>query len=132
MPIGFPPAPSFNLIDGDWLNGLAGGHNLAFANGLIAVGTNQATALQLPDRVAILEIDTAAGGTGVALPAALAGVNIFVINNTANTVVAYPSIANNPVTNAQDTFNNAATSFNLTAHAGFGITCGKNGLWFTN
>lgn len=132
MPIGIAPTTGFQPVDNDWLNGWAGGHNLAFQNGITAVGTNQATALQLPDRVAILEIDTSSGGTGVALPAALQGVNIFIINNTANTVVAYPSIANNPVTNAQDTFNNAAVSFNLTAHAGFGITCGKNGLWFTN
>lgn len=132
MPIGIPPNNGFAEPDGNWLNGLAGGHNLTFKNGITAIGTNQVTAQQLPDRVAVLEIDTSASGTGVALPPALQGMNIFVINNTANSVVGYPSIANNPVTGTQDTFNAAATSFSLTAHAGFGFTCGKDGLWFTN
>ena len=130
--IGFVPTSGFQLIDGDWLNGLAGGHNLTFQNGLTAVGTNQATSLQLADRIAVLEIDTSSASTGVAMPAALQGVAITVINNTANNITVYPQIANNPVTAAQDTFNNAATSYTLNAHTGSGFTSGKNGLWFTN
>lgn len=132
MPIGIVPTTGFQPVDNDWLNGVAGGHNLAFQNGLTAVGNSQATSLQLADRIAVLEIDTSSASTGAALPAALAGVNIFVINNTANNITIYPSIANNPVTGAQDTFNNAATSFTLNAHTGTAFTCGKNGLWFTN
>lgn len=132
MPIGISPTNGFAPVDGQWLLGSAGGHNLLFQNGLTAVGTNQATSLQLADRIAVLEVDTSTASTGVALPPALAGVNIFVINNTANNITVFPSIANNPLTAAQDTFNNAATSFTLNAHSGTGFTCGKNGLWFTN
>lgn len=132
MTIGIAPPNGFATPDGNWLNAMAGGHNLLFQNGLTAIGSSQATSLQLLDRIAILEIDTSSASTGAALPVALAGVNIFVINNTANNITIYPSIANNPVTSAQDTFNNAATSFTLTAHSGTGFTCGKNGLWFTN
>lgn len=132
MAIGEVPLNGFQLVDGTWLSGLAGGHNLLSQNGLTAVGSSQATALQLADRIAVLEIDTSSASTGAALPPALAGVNVFVINNTANNITIYPSIANNPVTSAQDTFNNAATSFTLNAHTGTGFTCGKNGLWFTN
>ncbi len=132
MPIGNVPTTGFQPVDNDWLNGLAGGHNYTFQNGFTAVGTNQATALQLPDRIATLEIDTSSASTGVALPAALQGVNITVINNTANNITVYPSIANNPVTAVQDTFNNAATSYTLNANTGIGFSCGKNGRWFSN
>lgn len=130
--IGTIPHPGFQAIDGDWLNGLAGGHNMIFQNGLTAVGTNQATSLQLADRVAFLEIDTSSASTGAALPAAIAGVNVFVANNTANNIVIYPQILNNPTTSAQDTFNAAQTSFTLNAHTGSAFSCAKNGIWFTN
>lgn len=130
--IGIVPHSGFQAVDGDWLNGFAGGHNYIFQNGLTAVGTNQATSLQMADRISVLEIDTSSSGTGAAMPAAIAGVNITIVNNTANNLVIYPSIANNPTTAAQDTFNNAATSYTLNAHTAQGFTCGKNGLWFSN
>lgn len=130
--IGEIPGTGFQMVDGNWLNGLAGGHNLIAANGLTAVGTNQATSLQLPDRVAVIQVDTSSASTGVALPPALTGVNIFLINNTSNNIVVYPSISNNGVTKAQDTFNSNASSFTLNANTGTGFTCGKNGRWFTN
>lgn len=131
MPIGEVPLDGFQLVDGVWLKGLAGGHNLTFQNGLTAVGTNQATSLQLADRIAAFSIDTSAASTGVALPAALAGVTIFVANNTANNISAFPAIANNPVTSAQDTVNNT-TSATINAHTGTAFTCAKNGSWYTN
>ena len=132
MPIGIVPTTGFQPVDNDWLNGIAGGHNLLFANGLTAIGNSQATSLQLPDRVAIIEIDSSSASTGVAMPAALAGMSIYVINNTGNNITVYPAIANNPATGAQDTFNNAATSFTLNAHTASGFNCGKSGVWFTN
>lgn len=132
MPIGKVPTTGFQPVDNDWLNGFAGGHNYLFQNGLTAVGNSQATALQLLDRVAVLQIDTSSASTGAAMPAALSGVNVFVINNTSNNITIYPSIANNPTTAAQDTFNNNASSFTLNANSGVGFTCGKNGRWFTN
>lgn len=132
MPIGIVPNNGFAEPDGNWLLGLAGGHNLFFQNGLTAVGNSQATALQLADRIAILQIDTSSASTGAALPPALAGVVIYVNNNTANNITMYPSIANNPVTAAQDTFNANATSFTLNANSGSSFVCGKNGRWFTS
>lgn len=130
--IGFSPQPGFNLIDGDWLNGLAGGHNMIFQNGISAAGTNHATSTQLADRIAFLEIDTSSASQGASLPPALAGVQIFVANNTSNNITIFPSIANNPSTGSQDTFNAAATSFTLNANTGQGFTCAKTGVWFTN
>lgn len=130
MAIGFVPGNGFQMVDGNWLNGLAGGHNLLFQNGLTAVGTNQATSLQLADRISFLEIDTSSASTGAALPLALAGVTITVINNTANNITIYPSIANNAAGN-QDTINNT-TSYTLNAHTAQGFTCGKTGVWYSN
>jgi hypothetical protein len=132
MPIGQVPTTGFQPVDNDWLNGMAGGHNYKFQNGLTAIGNSQATSLQLADRIAMLEVDTSSASTGVAMPPALGGVTIYVANNTANNITVYPSIANNPVTAAQDTFNNAATSFTLNAHTLTGFTCIKPGIWFTN
>lgn len=130
--IGTIPGTGFQMVDGQWLNGFAGGHNYIFQNGITAVGTNQATSVQLADRIAVLEIDTSSASTGAAMPAAIAGVNITVANNTGNNITLYPQILNNPATSAQDTFNNAATSYTLNAHTAQGFTCGKNGIWFSN
>lgn len=130
--IGQIPGNGFQMVDGAWLNGLAGGHNLLSQNGLTAVGNSQATSLQMADRLAILQIDTSSASTGAALPSALAGVIIYVNNNTGNNITIYPSIANNPATAAQDTFNNNASSFTLNANTGVSFVCGKNGRWFTS
>jgi hypothetical protein len=132
MAIGITPTTGFQPVDNDWLNGISGGHNLSFKNGISAAGTNQATSTQLPDRVAVLEIDTSSSSQGVAMPPALAGVRVFVGNNTSNNVTVFPSIANNSATSAQDTFNAAATSYTLNANTGNTFTCGKNGVWFTD
>lgn len=128
--IGIIPHSGFQAVDGDWLLGLSGGHNFTFQNGLTAVGTNQATSLQLADRVSFLEIDTSAASTGAALPFALGGVTITIINNTANNLTIYPSIANNSA-GSQDTINNA-TSYTLNARTAQGFTSAKAGVWYSN
>jgi hypothetical protein len=129
MPIGIVPTTGFQPVDNDWLNGLSGGHNLSYASGITAAGTNQATATQLPDRVSVIEVDTTPSGTGVALPSALKGMRISLYNNGANTLDVYPAIANNPVTGSQDTINNA-TSTTLTTHVGATYVGAKDGVWF--
>lgn len=132
MPIGIAPTTGFQPVDNDWLNGVAGGHNMIFQNGVAAAGTSsQTTATQLADRIAMFEVDTVGSNSGVALPAAFAGVSVAIYNGTATNLIVYPSIANNPVTAAQDTINNT-TSFTVNAHTGNAFTCAKNGNWFTN
>lgn len=118
----------FGLIDQTWLNGLAGGQNYSFQSGFTALGTTQATALQLPAGIALLEMDTVSASTGVALPPCIAGTVISLYNNGAQTLTIYPSIANNPITGTQDTINNT-TSLSLTAHTGTSPACAKNGVW---
>lgn len=131
MAIGNIPVGEEQLIDGRFVNGITQGHNLISQSGITAAGTNQATATQLSDRIAILEVDTSSASTGVALPPALNDMAISLYNNTANNITVYPSIANNPTTSAQDTINNT-TSYTLNAHVGIGFTCAKNGNWFSN
>lgn len=128
--IGIVPHTGFQAVDGDWLLGLSGGHNFQFQNGLTAVGTNQATSLQLADRISFLEIDTSTASTGAALPFALGGVTITIINNTANNITLYPAIVNNSL-GAQDTINNT-TSYTLNAHTAQGFTSAKTGVWYSN
>lgn len=128
--VGIVPAPGFNLTDGAWLNGLAGGLNGVYQYGITAAGTTQATATQIPSGVALLEVDTTASSTGVALPSCLKGTDFYLYNNGANTLTIYPAVANNPVTAAQDTINNATSlSGGVASHAAEIFFCAKDGVW---
>jgi hypothetical protein len=62
-------------------------HNIA--TGLVAAGTDLGTALDLTARVNV--IATAAGSTGVSLPAATGGEFIYVRNGGGNTVNVFPN-----------------------------------------
>jgi len=128
--IGIIPHTGFQEMDGDFINGITQGHNFTFQNGLTAIGTNQATSLQLADLVSFLEVDTSSASTGAALPFALAGMTITVINNTANNITIYPAINNNSL-GAQDKINNT-TSYTLNANTAQGFTSGKTGVWYSN
>jgi hypothetical protein len=127
-----PPAGSGpGLVDGVWLNGLAGGLNETYQAGVSAAGTTQATATQLPASIALIQIDTVPASSGVNLPPAFAGTEIQVFNSTATTIKFYPPVANNPITAAQDTINGAA-SLSVTGVAGGTVSafmCAKNGVW---
>lgn len=124
-----PPANGgFRLMDSAYVLGIAQGVNFTFINGITATGTTQATATQLIPGFAIVNIDTVAASTGVALPPCIAGTVIDIYNNGLNTLTIYPSIANNPITGIQDTIN-AITSITLASHVAISPACGKNGGW---
>lgn len=125
-----PPGSGPALVDGVWLNGVVGGQNWSYQYGITAAGTTQATSLQLPAGVFLMEVDTAAASTGVALPPCLQGTSVFLYNNGAQTLTVYPAIANNPITAAQDTINNG-TSFSggVATHVSMLAFCAKNGVW---
>lgn len=130
--VGIPPLPNGQeaLINQTWLLGLAGGSNFSYQYGITAVGTNQATAAQLPANIHLLQVDTAGAGgaTGVALPTCLQGSEISLNDNTAYTIDVYPNATNNPITAAQDTINNT-TSTTITTYAAKTFSCAKNGVW---
>ena len=126
---GTPPGTGPQLVDGVWLNGLAGGVNNAYVSGITAAGTTQATCTPLAAGYYLNEADTVASSTGLCLPFAYAGTDMLFYNNGAQTVTIYPSIANNPLTAAQDTINNT-TSVSVTSHSSEAFSSAKNGVWF--
>lgn len=128
--VGTPPIAGFGLIDGNWLLGLAGGVNNTFQSGITAAGTTQATATALPAGIYLLEVDTAAASTGVALPSCIPGIELNLYNNGAQTLAVYPAVANNPITAAQDTINNATSlSGGIATHVPQVFSCAKAGVW---
>ena len=124
------PVDGFQTVDGSWLKGLRDGINFSYQYGITSVGTNQATAFQLPANRFLFEVDTAGSGgaTGVALPPCFAGAYLVLDDNTAYTIDVYPSIVNNNLTSAQDTINNT-TSTTITTYAAKRFACAKNGVW---
>lgn len=122
------PVNGFAPVDGTWLLGLSGGQNYAYQYGITAAGTTQATATQLPAGIFLVEIDTAAASTGVNMPSCIPGTQMQIYNNGAQTVTIYPAVANNPITAAQDTINNA-TSITLASHVATSPFCAKAGVW---
>lgn len=127
--IGTAPTPGFGLQDGTWLNGLAGGQNNLYINGITAAGTTQATCTALPAGYYLMEADTASASTGLCLPNAFQGEDLLFYNNGLQTVTIYPAIANNPITAAQDTINNT-TSVTVASHVSEAFSVAKNGVWF--
>lgn len=119
------------LIDGTWLNGLAGGTNNLAQSGITAAGTNQATAFQLPAQVAMLEVDTAASSTGVALPQCVAGTRLWLRNAGASTLSIYGNATQNSLTAANDTINGTAGSsaYTILTNTNAVFFCAKNGAW---
>jgi hypothetical protein len=128
--VGVPPVPSNGpgLVDGTWLVGLAGGANSVYQYGISAAGTTQATATQMPAAIKLMEVDTAASSSGVALPFCYQGTEFGIYNNGANTLTVYPNVANNPITAAQDTIDNT-TTVSVSSHTAEIFFCAKNGVW---
>jgi hypothetical protein len=125
---GTPPSNGPGLPDGVWLNGLANGQNYSYQSGFTAAGSTQATATALPANIYLMEVDTVAGSTGVNLPPCVPGTQEVIYNNGASTLTIYPAVANNVLTSAQDTINNA-TSLSLTSHTSTSPACIKAGVW---
>jgi hypothetical protein len=119
---------SYATIDQGWLYDLSGGRNRTYQSGVAAAGSGQSTATQLSGGVALIMIESGTGGFN--LPTCKAGTGLWVYNKSGATLTAYPTVANNPVTGAQDTINGGLSvgSF-LTATATF-YGCPKDGAWF--
>jgi hypothetical protein len=123
------PFNGFQAIDGTYVLGLSNGVNYSYQSGITAAGTTQATATQLPANIRLIEVDTAAASTGVNLPPALTGIAVSLYNNGAQTLTVYPAVANNPVTAAQDTINNASSFSGPGSHVSMLCFVAKAGVW---
>jgi hypothetical protein len=130
-PVGTPPGNGPQLIDGTWVNGLAGGRNETYQSGISAAGSTQATATQLPSGISLIEIDTVPGSSGAALPFCYPGSEFSIFNSTSTTIVFYPNVLNNPLTAAQDTIN-GSSSLSVSGVSGGTVSwfsCAKAGKW---
>ena len=131
---GTPPGTGPQLIDGAWLNGLAGGQNYTFQAGITAhSGGTQAACLNLTPGTWMYEVDTVgAAGDSICLPFAVAG-NTLVISNaaTTNSMNIFAQPGTNALTGTTDTINNVAnaTAYALTAANNVDCFVAKNGLW---
>lgn len=119
---------SYATIDQGWLYDLSGGRNRTYQSGVAAAGSGQSTATQLSGAVALVMIESGTGGFN--LPTCKAGTTLWVYNKSGATLTAYPTVANNPVTGAQDTINGATSKSSLTDATPYFFGCAKDGAWF--
>lgn len=126
--VGDPPNPNSgpSLIDGAWLNGLAGGQNFSWKASISAAGTDRATATQIVPGFMLVEVDTVAASTGVRLPAAVPGTQVSIYNNGANTLSIYGYLAADTI--------NGGSSLSGGVISGGSIVCSsaKSGAWSCN
>lgn len=133
--VGQPPIPAtgFGMVDGAWLNGLAGGQNDLFQSGITAhAGGTQAACVSLTPGIQLFEIDTVANsGDSICLPFAAAGTDIQISNAGAQPMSIYGQSANNPITAAADTINGTAGSSAYSVTNANNVQCfvAKNGAW---
>jgi hypothetical protein len=134
--VGNPPTPATGpgLVDGTWLNGIAGGNNVLSVFGITVTGSTSATALQLTPGFRLYQVDTAPTSNGaVNLPLCSAGADVTVINNASNTIFVFPSLLVNTLTATQDTLdgvNSAGGAINITVTSAAEFYCARNGKWF--
>jgi len=130
---GTPPGTGFQLIDGQWINGLAGGQNFAFQSGITAhAGGTQAACQPLTPGVYLYQVDTVVtGGDSICLPFAVAGTNLSLRNAGASIMNIYAQSATNALTGSTDQINNTTnvTAFTLAAQISVECFVAKNGSW---
>jgi len=95
----------------------------AGATGLVALGTNQATALQLSS--SMNAITTSSASTGVKLPATEEGLDIWIRNDSGQTITVYP------FETSGTTFNNAASNVSLSNHNSMHCKAFNTTYWAT-
>ena len=136
MTKGIAPLQSgYALQEGLWLNSFAGGANRVFQNGITAKASGSATVFtQLLPYIYCYSVDTCATtGDAVALPAALPGTILAVINNTATSnlsVYAYQGVNNGAANNDTINNNSNSTANSLAAHTMTIFVCAKVGQWY--
>lgn len=131
--VGTPPGSGPGLADGVWLNGLAAGQNQSYQNGITAKASGtQTTCTNLTPGIYLNQVDTVTTTSdSICLPFAIAGTNIQIRNNGAQTVAIFAQSGTNTLTASTDTINNASNSSSYTVIAQNSADCftAKNGSW---
>ncbi len=140
MAIGRAPAPGTGkqIVDADWLLGLAGGDNancqtvsaLTAATQAGAPVVGQATGSP-PVEAALINVSASVNTGSLQLPQAVHGREISVYNNTANTINIYANALTNVATGTKDTINGNpnATANQILTQATAYYFCPVDGAW---
>jgi hypothetical protein len=91
--------------------------------GITAAGTQQSNATALTTSINI--VTTTSSGTGVALPTAVGGMMVSVINAGGNSLAVYPAV--NGVINSQS----ANVAYSLVAGGRLQFVAGNTTQWYT-
>lgn len=118
------PEPGPRLFDGSQVVAAHNQmNNYAFSENLVALGTTQATALQLINP--LNHVGTTASSTGVALPQCLAGSVVYVSNAGAQTLAIYGKSGTTDTINATA----GATGTTQATNTSKIYYCPTNGKW---
>lgn len=108
------PGGTLNLGDSEVAGNMAhvsGFHMVSVNNNVTAAGTDQSTAEPITNQ--INKVSTVDTGSGVVLPAALAGMRITIFNAGANDLLVYPALGGH--------INQGATNSSYSLTAGQGV-----------
>lgn len=97
-------------------------------NAVTALGTNQASAQLLNKSINV--ITSAAAGTGVVLPIAVAGQRVIVNNNAGNAISVYPNFSAAIGANAANAAYSLSISTSIEYYCSTGASGGLGGQWY--
>lgn len=125
-PTPFIPGP--RLIDGSDLNKAFAGQNFSTQSGIVAhAGGGSTSAYQLI--ATINKVDTVAtANDSVILPKSSPGLDLFVVNNGANTLAVYPNTTNG----AADTIQGVTTQYSVGAGQTAEFLVAAKNAWFAD
>ena len=128
MSVGIAPnkGDGFELLDGGWAQGLAGGQNNNTQTVIAHAGGGQASAVPIGPNTAFAYISTVASAAdSVALPRAKKGQVVFVLNGTATSANLYA------YNGSSDKINGTAgsTAFAIAGNKSAYFFCPSDGFW---
>lgn len=134
MVVGIAPTRGFELLDGQYVNGIANGNNSTFQTMTAkSGGAAQATATQIGANARLVNVGTVAGANdSIMLNFAVAGREILVYNGGAQIMNVYASpVPNKANGNVLDTINGGTnpTPVTVAAKASAIYFCPANGIW---
>lgn len=113
------------LQDGGALNGLSG--NFGSSKGITAAGTTQTDAA--PIVAANVEVlSGSANNAGLLMPPSYPGLEILVLNNSANTTKLWPN-GTDQIQNGATGYAGAAASVSMATLVAWKLRCVKTGFW---
>ena|ERR1700755_1890744 len=134
MTLGQMPTRGLELIDGQYVNGIANGNNATFQTLTAKAGGTQAAATPISATAAMVNVSvTATNGDSVVLNFAVAGRQILLVNSGAATLSVYGQVSGNKANgNVVDKINGTvgSTAYPVTTGQSVKFFCPTNGLWY--